>query len=147
MLFALLFSFVAHAQRNEPPTQPRQQIGNFAFTIMDGSEDGSKSSGCVHLMSASVSATFPNVHGGKVSAIRLYYAQGEAAAVSQTSASFSSQLSSDSQGNLSLTPIEFCGLAAGHYSFKYGLVDASGRMLEFEADQDFDPQANVVDVQ
>jgi hypothetical protein len=132
-LFVALVPFTAHADT----------VGNFGFAMASG---GSKASGCVHLTSAGVTSIFPNLPNGKVTAINFYYGQGDVATVTQSSQFVTTQLITDSQGQMSISPVEFCGLAPGHYNFKYGLTDATGAVLEFMADADFNAQANSVDV-
>jgi hypothetical protein len=147
---ALLLSFLLAAivpfgaQAQQPPAQP---AGNFAFTMVGGNADGSKAASCVHLTYAAVTAGFPTLPNGTVSAIRFYYGQGDATSVTQNSQFDASNLMTDAQGNLSISPIEFCGMTPGHYNFKYGLVDAAGVMLEFMTDAEFNPANNTVDVQ
>ena len=98
--------------------------------------------GCVQLTYATAAQNFPR----SVSSIRFYYASGDASAVSESSSSFLSAVKYDSHGNMSLAPIKFCGLTKAHYSFKYGLLDKSGALVEFMSEAEFNPDTNGVDV-
>jgi hypothetical protein len=99
-------------------------------------------SGCVQLTYATAAQNFPR----GVSNIRFFYSTGDASSVTESSASFRSNVKYDSHGNMSLVPIKFCGLTRTHYNFKYGLADKSGILLEFMAETEFNPDTNGVDV-
>jgi len=121
------------AQAATPPAS----TGNFQFVIEPAQ------TGCVHLTYATLARDFPK---GKLATVRFYYGSGEATSVNQQSPYFTSTVKTDSSGEMSLTPIKFCGLSAGHFSFKYGLASASGDVFEFMPDSDFNPDTNSTDV-
>ncbi len=112
-------------------------VTSFQFIIEPASV-----AGCVQLTYATAAQNFP----AGVANIRFFYANGASSSVTESSSSFLSTVKYDSHGNMSLAPIKFCGLTKGHTSFKYGLIDKSGTLLEFMAESEFNPDTNGVDI-
>lgn len=129
----LLSIFVALSAQAAPASN-----GNFQFVIEPA---GAK---CVHLTYATITPGYPS---RKLASIRFYYGAGASGSVNDSSSYFTSTVKVDSSGEMSLTPVKFCGLNPGHYNFKYGLVDTAGAVLEFMSDDEFNPDTNGTDVQ
>jgi|GEM_PF-2841339 len=126
-LFA--FSVSAHA------------YGNFEFSVSH-----SKDPGCVSVDSVTTPSDFPEVNGGTVATVRFYFSTKSPDDVTEDSDFQETTFVPGNYENYALAVNEFCGFSEGHYFFKYGLYDSTGKSLDFMSPDDWNEYSHSADI-
>ncbi len=89
---------------------------------------------------------FPDMEKGTAASVRFYFSTKSPDDVTEDSDFQETTFVPGDYENYSLAVSEFCGFAEGHYFFKYGIYDATGKTLEFMNPDDWSEYSHAVDV-